>query len=143
MYKINGHYIYLTDSQYNDIFNKISVNETSMWKCLSHIIDTKENIEKHKRIKNYIQNNFKKEYYQFDFYGEDAHNNVENILGDYDSLSDAIDLIIADEFNFAEMLVPRKNYIENITIKIYEKNFLSWIFGRKYIGNSITINIKK
>lgn len=143
MYKIRGHYVYLTKAQFDHIFDVTCGHEKPEWIVSSSIIGHEENIERDKRITKYLEKNFKKEYYKFDFSGEDAHDNIEDILGDYDALSDAIDLIIADEPDIEDILgLPRKNHITNVTIKIYEKSFLSWRFGRKYTGNSININIK-
>ena len=143
MYKINGHYIYLTDKQYQYIFDKVAGHEDAWWRVSSSIIGHKENIEKHKRIKRYLENNFNEEYYIFDFYGEDARNNIESILGCYDELSNAIDIFDMHKPDFEEMMgLPKKHDIENIRIKIYEKVFFSWIFGRKDTGSSITINVK-
>ena len=144
MYKINGHYIYLTDSQYNDIVDKVSKNETAMWRIQSRVIGWPENIELHNRIQQYIKNNFKQEYYKFDFYDEDAKNNIIGILSDYDKLSDIIEIVRADNIDFSDMLeetITGYN-IKIIKIKIYEKTFFSWLFGKKDTGSSITINTK-
>ena len=144
MYKIHGRYVYLTRSQFDYIFNITCGHEKPEWIILSSIIGHEENIERDKRITKYLENHFKEEYYKFDFRGTNASDNIEDILAEYDSLSEAIALIRADELDIEDMLglLPRKNRITSITIKIYEKVFLSWKFGRKYTGNSITINIK-
>ena len=144
MYKIHGHYVYLTRTQFDYIFDVTCGHEEPEWIISSSIIGHEENIERDKRITKYLENHFKEEYYRFDFRGTNASDNIEDILAEYDSLSDAIDLIRADEPDIEDMLgfLPRKNHITNMTIKIYEKVFLSWKFGRKYTGNSITINIK-
>lgn len=143
MYKIKGHYIYLTNSQYRDIVNKVTSNETTEWQMMSCTEGFPENIEKHKRIKNYIENHFKQEYYKFDFYGENARDNVIEILSSYDELTDTIKIFRADN------IIPDDAIMETITgykvkkvkIKIYENNFLSWLFGKKDTGSSITIRI--
>ena len=145
MYKINGHYVYLTNSQYYDIVDKVAGKESADWKFSSHIIGRKENIELHDRIQRYLAVNFKREYYEFDFYNKDAQDNIVSILSEYDELSDAIDIIRADDIDFVDVLKENgtgKFNVRKISIKIYEKIFFSWLFGRKDTGNSITIKIE-
>ena len=80
MYKINGHYVYLTRQQFDYIFDVTCGREKPLWKYSSSIIGHKENIERDKRIQKYLENNFKIEYYKFDFYGENAQDNIQDIL---------------------------------------------------------------
>ena len=143
MYKINGHYVYLTRQQFDYIFDVTCGREKPLWKYSSSIIGHKENIERDKRIQKYLENNFKIEYYKFDFYGENAQDNIQDILLEYATLTDTIKIFRADNVSPADLLeeaVTGSN-IKKIRIKIYEKIFFG-IFGRKDTGNSITIKIK-
>ncbi|MBR1807650.1 MAG: hypothetical protein IJ774_14865 [Selenomonadaceae bacterium] len=142
MYKVNGYYVYLTDSQYRDILEKVAGHEPAEWIVSSHIAGSEANIEKHKRIQRYLENNFKEAYYKFNFYGKDAQDNIVNVLGEYNELSNAIDVVCADHIDYAYMMMADLTggaNIKNIKINIYEKIFFSWIFGRRFSGNSITI----
>ena len=143
LYKIHGHYVYLTRSQFDYIFNVTCGHEESKWIISSSIIGCEENIERDKRIKNYLENNFKREYYKFDFYGEDAQDNIQDILFEYASLTDTIKIFRADNVSpsdlWEEAVTGPK--IKKIRIKIYESNFLSWLFGKRDTGSSITIKI--
>lgn len=143
MYKINGHYVYLTDQQYQEIFDKVAGNETAQWKISSSIIGHKENIEKHKRIKKYLENNFRREYYRFDFYGKEAQDNIVDILSSYAELTDTIRIFRADEISPAEAWEETVTgyKIKRVKIKIYEKIFFG-LFGKKDTGNSITIDTR-
>ena len=144
MYKIHGHYVYLTRAQFDGIYDIVSKNEDVIWHVRSHTIGTEENIERDKRITKYLENHFKEEYYRFDFHGEDAQDNMQDILFEYAMLTDTIKIFRADNVSPADLweeTVTGPN-IKKIRIKIYEKGFLSWLFGRKDTGSSITINIK-
>ena len=103
MYKINGLYIYLTKAQFDYIFDIVAKNEDAVWHYASLFQGTSENIELHKRIQQYIRNNFKEEYHRFDFYGEDAKDNIQDILFDYATLTDTIKIFRADDVSPADM----------------------------------------
>ena len=113
-----------------------------MWRGTSLIADTKENIEKDKRMENYLINNFKEEYYKFNFYDKDAQNNRVDILFSYASLTDNIKIFRADDtYDIFEESATGRYKIKKIKIKIYEKNFFSWLLGKKDTGSSITLNL--
>ena len=84
----------MIDQQYQNIFNKVAGKENANWKISSSFIGSKENIEKNKRIKTYLENHFRREYYKFDFYGEDAQDNIQDILFDYATLTDTIKIFL-------------------------------------------------
>ena len=143
LFKINGHYVYLTKKQAEKIFDIVTKNEDTMWRVSSKIIGRKENVEKNRRMENYIKNNFSEEYYRFNFYGEEAKDNIVEILFAYSTLTDTIKIFRADEISPSEELEEAATgySINKIKIRIYEKNFLSWLFGKKDTGSSITIKL--
>lgn len=135
MYKINGHYIYLTVQQYNNIAYEVSKNESASWRIQSRIKDFEANIELHKRIKDYLKNNFNQEYYIFNFYDKDAQDNIADILSKYNELSNIIEIFRADEIDFVDEFnesATGRVKIKNIMIKIYEKSFFSYIWKKIY-----------
>ena len=145
MFKIYGHYIYLTKQQEDKIFNEVTKSEDIWWIAASKMIGNLENIEKNKRMERYIKENFRDEYYKFNFCGKDARKNVTDILFSYASLTDIIKIFRADDISyndaFEESITGSYN-IKRIKIKIYEKIFFG-LFGIKDTGNSITISIDK
>lgn len=142
MFKIYGHYIYLTSQQDDEIFHEVTKNEDAMWRACSRIIGNPENIEKNKRMERYIKEHFKEEYYKFNFYDKNAQENILDILFSYASLTDVVKIFRADDVDYGDLweeTITGPN-IKKIKIKIYEKVFFG-LFGVKDTGSSITINI--